>query len=309
MQHSKIPISVNNLVRTYGKRVALQDVDLHVTPGTIVGLVGPNGSGKTTLLKILAGFLKADSGEVAVFGHHPFREQARVMEQARFAFAPPALFEQLSPREHLELLAFSSSALGPRQRRVEVDRVLEQVDLLKRADDRVRTFSFGMRQRVLLALALLPTPGLLVLDEPTDGLDPISVLQLRELLLALREQHGVAILLSSHLLSEIEELVDTMLVLREGRTLFQGDPSELTRSLECIRLRANDLQAAQRCLESAGLGVKQVQGELELPSASLDAQRAAQVLGDAGLRLLEFREHIPKLETALLKRLNEEQPA
>lgn len=295
------PLCAQQITRRYGRRLALDAANLEVHPGEIVGLVGPNGSGKTTLLKTVAGFLRPHSGVVRVFGRDPFSEQAQVMERARFAFAPPALFDELTPTEHLHYLARLNK--GAQIGKADIGAVLAQVGLEERSGDRVGTFSFGMRQRVVLALALLPTPGLLVLDEPTDGLDPLGVLRLRELLLNLKNEHGVAILLSSHLLSEIEELADRLLVLESGKTLFYGALGELTGGLECIRLRASNSIAAKSMLESQGFKVGACGAELDLPIGCMDAQQASLLLGEEGLRLLEFRIHRPSLEAALLHRL------
>lgn len=268
-----------------------------------MGLVGPNGAGKTTLLKLIAGFLCPHEGSVKVFGQDPFRQPKEVMACARFAFAPPALFDELTPREHLRHLVGLGVPRGKVPQPAEIDRVLELVGLLDRAQDRVGSFSFGMRQRLVLGLALLPTPGLLVLDEPTDGLDPLGILQLRGLLQELSEQQGVAVLLSSHLLGEVEELAHRMLVLNAGRTLFYGSPEELNAGSRCLRIRTSDQVAGQRLLESKGLKVLQTGTEIELPLGSIDAQDAALWLESAGLRLVEFRVHRPSLESALLTRI------
>lgn len=296
-------IEIDGVRRRFGKRLALDGVDLRVEPGEIVGLVGPNGSGKTTLLKIVAGFLRPDEGTARVFGYAPFREQARVMERARFAFAPPALFETLTAREHLAYLSAIKTKGMPATSNGDLECTLDLVGLLDRADDRVQTFSFGMRQRLAVALSLLPMPDLLVLDEPTDGLDPLAVLELRSLLLRLREEHGLAILLSSHLLIEIEQLVDRMLVLSEGRTLFDGAPAEMLDGHRSLRLGADDLDSARGILEGRGLACVPVNGELELQVGTLDACLAAEWLAAGGVRLESFRQHVPSLEEALLERL------
>jgi len=157
-----VPVEVRGLGRRFGARIALAGVELRVEPGEIVGPVGPNGSGKTTLLRILAGLLRASAGEARVFGLEPFGRRELVMQRARFAFAPPALFESLTAREHLAYL----SRLGLRSEAFPtpsaIESALETVGLRERAGDRVHTFSFGMRQRLLLAQALLPLPELLV---------------------------------------------------------------------------------------------------------------------------------------------------
>ena len=217
-------VRARGLARRFGARLALAPLELEVGAGEVLGLVGPNGSGKTTLLRMLSGFLKPSEGELRVLGCEPWSERARLMERARFAFAPPPLYERMSAREHLRCLG----ALGGEPpSAADIQRALDTVGLGERADERVRAFSFGMRQRLALAQALVPRPELLVLDEPTDGLDPLAVLELREVLARLAREEGVTVLLSSHLLVEVEELVDRMLVLFEGRSLFLGTPHEL----------------------------------------------------------------------------------
>ena len=277
-------IRARGVERRFGTRLALDGVDLEVAPGEIVGLVGPNGSGKTTLLRLLAGLLEPGAGELRVFGERPFDQPVRVMERARFAFAPPALFERLTAREHLVHL----SGLGRSApvAAAEIDRTLERVGLRARADDRVGTFSFGMRQRLVLAQALLPMPELLVLDEPTDGLDPLAVLELRDLLAKLREEEGLAILLSSHLLIEIEELVDRLLVLREGRTLFYGAPSRMAEGKRRLRVACSDPEITIKLLSSRGLTAEVVGDELELEEDSISAYDVARLLDVAGVELM-----------------------
>jgi ABC-2 type transport system ATP-binding protein len=288
------PVRVRALVRRFGARVAVDGVDLDVGAGEIVALVGPNGSGKTTLLKTLAGFLRPTSGDVRVLGLDPWRERARVMERARFAFAPPLLYDSLTAREHLELLA------GRR----DVDGVLARVGLGTRAGDRVATFSFGMRQRLALALALVPRPELLVLDEPNDGLDPLAVLELREMLGHLCREEGVAILLASHLLVEVEHLVDRLLLLDEGRPIFHGTPAELFGQATRLRLVVEEPGRAADALAARGFLAEAVGGRsVALPARSIGLAEAAEILRGAGVSLHEFHEERPTLEQALLERL------
>ena len=271
-----------------------------------MGLVGPNGSGKTTLLRILAGLIRPSSGDARVFGLTPFAQAPLVMERARFAFAPPALFDSLTALEHLTHLSALRPAGIPRPSRAEIDRALDLVGLADRARDRVRAFSFGMRQRLVLALALLPRPELLVLDEPTDGLDPLAVLELRALLRRLRAEYGLSILLSSHLLVEIEELVDRLLVLREGRTLFYGTPEEMTRGQRRLRIGVDDAPRACALFSERGLAVHVLDGSaIELDEGAIDVGAALELFEAAGLRLESFAPHEPTLEEALLARLRE----
>lgn len=297
------PIQLEACERRFGERVALCDANLTLERGEIVGLAGPNGSGKTTLLRLLSGFLRPTSGSVRVFGMTPYSDQPRVMRRASFVFAPPALYGNLTAREHLLHLSAIRTADMPRVERREIDEALEQVGLLDRAGDRVRTFSFGMRQRLALALALVPVPELLVLDEPTDGLDPLAIGELRELLLRLRDERGATILFSSHLLSEVERLADRTWILSEGKTLFQGSPRELLDETESTRLRADDSVKAKRILEERGVRVRRVGEELEVRGTSLNEVRG--FLGEEGVELLEYWNRRPSLEDALLARLEE----
>lgn len=298
------PVQVSGLEKRYGARRAVAGIDLAVGPGEIVALVGPNGSGKTSLLRVLAGLARPSAGTARVFGLEPFRERAEVMRRARFSFAPPALFPALTAREHLDHVAAAGSA---RPSRSEIDAALELVGLAQRADDRVRTFSFGMRQRLALALALVPRPELVVLDEPTDGLDPLAVLELRAILRSLRDEHGVAILLASHLLIEVDELVDRMLVLSEGREVFAGTPSELVRDTERISLTADDPARALELLRDAGhVALHDGNGTVELPGATLALDEVAEILRSGGIRLEAFHARRSTLEEVLIERLREE---
>ncbi len=227
------------------------------------------------------------------------------MRKARFAFAPPALYDSLTPLEHLHHL---SRIGGYRSARDELVRALALVGLADRANDRVSTLSFGMRQRLVVALALVPMPELLVLDEPTDGLDPLAVLELRDVLLRLRDEHGLAVLLSSHLLVEIEHLVNHMLVLNEGRTLFSGRPDEMIRST--LRIVASSPADALAALKGSGFAprLKAVGGSelLELDAATMELEQCRAILHARGIELHSFHEYRPTLEEALLQRLRDD---
>lgn len=300
-------VSTHALVRDFGARRALAGVELEVGAGEIVGLVGPNGSGKSTLLRILAGLLRPSAGEARVFGLDPHAERERVMRRARFAFAPPALYDALSAREHLAFLG-GLGAASPSA--AEVERALRVVGLAERADERVRAFSFGMRQRLALALTLVPKPELVVLDEPTEGLDPLAVLELRAVLARLAREEGVAVLLSSHLLIEIDELVDHMLVLHEGRALFAGTPEGLCAGTTRTRVVASDSARASAILFARGCAPRVLaDGEIELDGPAPTLTETAELLGAAGVELRAFHARTATLEEALLARLAKERKA
>jgi ABC-2 type transport system ATP-binding protein len=286
--------------RRFGRRWALTGVTLEVATGEVFGLAGPNGSGKTTLLELLAGLSAPSRGSVRVLGLDPFVERRAVMRRARFAFAPPALYDGLDALEHLRYLCALG---GARPTPAAMQRALEWVGLADRARDRVGTYSYGMRQRLLLAQALCPRPDLLVLDEPADGLDPLAVLELRAILARMRAEEGVTIVLSSHLLLELDELVDRLLVLDEGQALFLGTPDELRGSGEQQRLTVDDPAAACAALAERGLAARAGEGAVFLAPGALDLEGARALLASRGLQLAEFTTERPSLERALLARL------
>jgi ABC-type multidrug transport system ATPase subunit len=300
-------IQFDHVSRRFGGRDVLKDIDLKVPAGIIAGLVGPNGSGKTTLLKLIAGFIKTTSGDVRLFGSDPFVHRAEVMRRARFAFAPPAVYGSLTAREHLKFLSAAGRRSCEWPSRDEIMAVLETVGLADRADDKAHTYSFGMKQRLNLAQALLPMPALLVFDEPTDGLDPIAVVELRGLLKRLQTEHNLTLVLSSHLLGEIEKLVDIIFMLNDGRQVFCGSPDELLGEERQIVIRIEgELTAGVNVLRKHGIE-PQVNGDgrLLLPAGSIRLDDALKLLGKQGLKLMEFHEKQPGLEDAYIRRLRE----
>lgn len=296
----KPQVSARGLGRRFGPRWALRALDLDLEPGALLGLAGPNGSGKSTLLRMLAGLLRPSEGKAQVLGLDPFRQRRALMAKgARFVFAPPALYESLSAREQTLALARLSD---PRLQTKDVDKALERVGLAGRAGEAVRKYSFGMRQRLAVAQALVPLPKVLVLDEPTEGLDPLAVLELRAVLRDLAAE-GVTILLASHLMVELESLVDELLVLDQGEVLFQGRPAQLLEGAARLVIEASDPVAAARLLEAAGYPAELREKQVLLDSGALDLERCRALLAGAGLVLGAFSIEKPSLEAALLGRL------
>ena len=293
-------IEMNQVGRRFGRRKALQGIDLQVQPGTMLGLIGPNGSGKTTLLKLMAGFLRSTSGCVKIFGCDPYIHRTQIMRRARFAFAPPPIYGALDAFEHIQYLGSAGLPKGERIGDDDIMHALEMVGLADRAHDKASTFSYGMKQRLGLAQALLPLPELLVFDEPTDGLDPIAVAELRGALQQLHAEYNLTIVLSSHLLDEVEKLVDTLLILNTGRSIYCGPPAGLLDDQRRIEIRfAGDLEAGVEALRQHGFE-PELNGnqQIFLPAGSLRLPDAVKLLGDRGLELIEFHEKSPKLTDA-----------
>lgn len=199
------------LSRRFGLQQAVDGLKLTVPPGRIYGFLGPNGAGKTTTIRMLLGLLRPSAGQIWLFGQPLHADRCRLLRRVVALVEVPSLYEHLTGRENLDV---ARRLLGTA--RAQVDRVLALVRLTGDADRPVRTYSLGMKQRLGLALALLDEPDLLILDEPTNGLDPAGIHETRVLIRELPEQHGITVFLSSHLLGEVEQVADTVGILHRA---------------------------------------------------------------------------------------------
>jgi ABC-2 type transport system ATP-binding protein len=211
-------INVSGLCYQYAKGARiLQDVNLQVEKGSIYGFLGPNGSGKTTTLSLMLGLLKTQQGSIEIFGQLMKKNRNEILRKIGALVESPSLYGQLSAKENLEIYR---PLYGVQKERI--DEVLLLVGLQDTGTKPVRKFSLGMKQRLSIALALLPRPELLVLDEPTNGLDPSGIIELRELMRTLNRELGLTLLISSHILSEVEKMVTHLGIISRGKMLFQG---------------------------------------------------------------------------------------
>ena len=249
-------VAARGLRKTYGTLEAVAGVDVTVRAGDVYGYLGPNGAGKTTSLRMMLGLIQPTAGEVRLFGRDPVLDPVAALEGVAGFVEDPAFYPYLSGRANLELLAdLDGSGDG-----AGVADVLEIAGLTGRAGDRVRGYSHGMRQRLGLAAALLRRPRLLVLDEPTTGLDPGGMRDMRALVRRLAGE-GITVLLSSHLMGEVEALCNRVAILREGRVRYEGDLAEVTaRSDGRYRLQATDPAAAIAACRSAE-GIRDVRAD------------------------------------------------
>jgi len=209
-------LETKNLKKYYGKQLAVNDVSLKIPKGSIYGLLGPNGAGKSTILKMLTGLLHPSSGEIVVFGE---LWQRKHLERIGALIESPALYGNLTAVENL--LVHTNLMGLPKERIYEV---LEIVDLKDTGKKLTSQFSMGMKQRLGIAIALLGRPELLILDEPTNGLDPIGVQELRELIRSFPKR-GITVILSSHILTEVSQLVDNIGIISDGELKYQGKMS------------------------------------------------------------------------------------
>jgi ABC-2 type transport system ATP-binding protein len=306
--NASLLIETRQLSFAFGQRPVLRDLDLQVPAGSIYGFLGPNGAGKSTTLRLLLGLLPAPAGTVRLFGHDLARHRLAVLDQVGALIEMPSLYDHLSGRDNLEV---TRRLRGLPARRT--DEVLAIVGLEADARRAVREYSLGMRQRLGLALALLPDPKLLILDEPTNGLDPNGIIEMRELLRRLQREHGKTILLSSHLISEIERVATHVGVIQQGELLFQGSLVALQRRQQGktqVLIETDDAESCRNLLPSDfGTAAVLGPGTLALPYHSQEQMAyLAQQLITAGQPLYGLRRDLPSLEQTFLH-LTEKQPA
>ncbi len=251
---SELLIETSNLRKSYasrrGRQVAIDGLDMAVPAGGVHGFLGPNGSGKTTTIRMVLGLARPDSGEVRLFGAPVPSALPRVIDKVGAVVEQPRLFGGFSGRVNLQLLA-KSVGLG-RQR---VDEVLDSVGMAQRAGDRYRAYSLGMKQRLAIAAALLKKPALLVLDEPTNGLDPAGIREIRTLIRELAAG-GTTVLISSHILAEIQQVCDSVSIIGRGKLLASGAVAEVLQRVGgsgAFRVTVADPVAAAQVLTAAGL--------------------------------------------------------
>jgi ABC-type multidrug transport system ATPase subunit len=293
-------IRTRDLTKEFGRGVrAVDRLNLTVRAGEVYGFLGPNGAGKTTTLRMLLGLVHPTSGSALVLGRSPGDPVG--LSRVGAMVEEPAFYPYLSGRDNLRVLARYASV--PKAR---IDAALEAVDLADRADDRVRTYSQGMRQRLGVAAALLKDPEVLILDEPTNGLDPAGVGEMRSLIRRLGASDRTVVL-SSHMLAEVQQLCDRVAVVSHGVLVAEGTVEDLT-GRGAIMIRATPLKAARERAERL-FGPDRVRvddGALRLDAAQSDAPRITRELVLSGIAVSEVRQTERTLEEAFLELTKEE---
>jgi ABC-type multidrug transport system ATPase subunit len=288
-------IVTRGLVKRYGRLRAVDGIDLDVNEGDVYGFLGANGSGKTTTVRMLLGLVLPTSGEVELLGGRMPRAARRVLPRVGALVEGPAHYGHLSGRENLALLDASGPGGRWRTRRRRIDAVLEQVGLAGVGRRPVKAYSLGMRQRLGLAGALLRRPELLVLDEPTNGLDPQGIAEIRALLLDLH-RGGTTIFLSSHLLAEVEQLCSRVGVLDRGRLVLQDELATLTAPTGCTVVRTPEPDRVRATLDGR---VTASDGERVVVRGSDPAEVNALLVG-VGVPVTGLALERPSLEQVVL---------
>lgn len=293
-------IETYHLSKKYGGALRVNDLSLRVPEGCIYGFLGPNGAGKSTTLKMILGLVRPTGGDISVFGTSlTRRHRLSILKQVGSLIESPSYYGHLTGEENLRIVQTMRGVSAQN-----IQEVLEIVRLSDQKNKRVAHYSLGMKQRLGLAAALLGYPRLLILDEPTNGLDPAGIQEMRELIKELPQRFGMTVLVSSHLLSEIDQMADHVGIIREGELVFQDSLAALhSRSKHHLALRTTDNARAQRLLQARHLHVSDKgEGYLMLPLLNDDTTAAlVQVLAESGVGLLRLEERQKSLEDIFLE--------
>ena len=290
---SNLAISVRDLSKKYGERMAVSHINFDVPLGTVCGFVGPNGSGKTTTMRMLLGLISHTGGNGQVLDAS-IDEPAKYLSQVGAMIEGPAFYPALTGAENLRVLA----TLGgfPQER---VQTLLDQVGLGDRAKSKYKTYSLGMKQRLGIAAALLPNPKLLMLDEPTNGLDPEGIQEVRALLLSLAD-NGTTVFVSSHLLSELEIISDYLVMLRKGEVVFAGKIEELLLAQQHVIIakgqNPGDLEKILTLATGLGHTASIRNNEVHIQANADWAATLNRAAFDAGITLAQLSPQVPNLE-------------
>jgi len=295
-------LSAEGLSKRFGDRAAVSDVSFELAAGEILGFLGPNGAGKTTTIRMLVGLARPDSGRVRIFGSDLSRHFVEAMKHVGSIVESPDLYRYLSGRENL--LHFSR--MLPDGASARIEELARLVNLEGRLDEKVSSYSLGMRQRLGIAQALLGAPDLLILDEPANGLDPAGIREIRQLIRHLAHERGLAVFVSSHLLAEVEQMCDRVAIIHRGRTLATGSVRDFLERSTAGRTRfvVRSPEAAHEVLSrQSGVAAASVEGrDTVSASVSHDAVPAAiAALVGAGIEIFAVERPSSTLEEVFLE--------
>ena len=294
-------ILLSHVQKKFGQRLAVDDLNLEVPRGEIYGLLGHNGAGKSTAIGMMLGQVWPTEGEVRVCDFDVTTNRRRALEKVGAIFETPAFYDYLSGSRNLEIL---SSYTAPTARN-RIQEVIEWVGLTGRENSKVRTYSHGMRSRLALAQALLPNPQLLILDEPSDGLDPEGIHEMRQTILRLHRELGLTILLSSHFLSEVEQLCTRIAVLNQGKKVFEGSIAQTKQAPNWVRLKVGDFGIAAGMLRAAQLVTDERDGCLIALKDGVGTDRVVKHLVEQGMAVFEIGPEEETLESFYLRLMSD----
>jgi ABC-2 type transport system ATP-binding protein len=297
-------IQLVRVQKRFGKRMAVEDLSLHVARAEIFGLLGHNGAGKSTAIGMMLGQVWPTRGNVLVCGQDVTRYRQQALQKVGAIFETPVFYDYLSAWRNLEILSLYTAPTSPQR----IREVIDWVGLTGREKSKVKTYSHGMRARLALAQALLPQPELLILDEPGDGLDPEGIHEMRQTIHRLHGELGLTILLSSHLLTEVEQLCTRICVLNRGRLVFEGAVAATKEGQNWVRLRVSDFAAAVKELRGARLIADEYDGREIALAAGASTHQIVRVLVGQGIDVFEITPRQRTLEDFYLSLMKENNP-
>ena len=294
-------LSIKNIQKAYGKLKALRGVSFDVPKATIYGILGPNGSGKTTLLSIILDVLKADQGSFEWFGKTGSAESRKMIGAL---LETPNFYHYLSAVDNLQI----TQSISGRGSKEQIDEVLKKVNLYERRKDKFSKYSLGMKQRLAIAAALLGDPKVLVLDEPTNGLDPVGIAEIRSLILELKDK-GHTIIMASHLLDEVEKVCTHVAILKKGELIINGEVNEVLFDEDIVEISASNLDSLESLYKEHSYKIIEQNGskciQLTLPKYSANLQSINENCFKNGIVLNHLTLKRKKLETRFFELTND----
>lgn len=292
-------LETEDLTKRFGRRVAVADLSMRVERGNIFGFLGQNGAGKSTTIRMVLGLVRPTSGRVRLLGHDMAKHPLWALARTGAIVETPAFYESYSGLQNLRLLAAMSGGVDQKR----LNQVLDIVGLRARANDKVRVYSHGMKQRLGIAQALLPTPEVIILDEPTDGLDPQGIHEVRALIRRLRDELNLTVLLSSHLLNEVEQTCDRVAIIDHGRLLYQGTIKALIDEEKTVKLTVDRIEEAYAILSADPALAVSRNGTQSLYVKMADDRipDVNRLLVERGIRVMELSPQRETLEQVFLR--------
>ncbi|MEO7299953.1 MAG: ABC transporter ATP-binding protein [Verrucomicrobiota bacterium] len=297
-------IQLTGVKKVFSGRMAVESLDLAVPRGEIFGLLGHNGAGKSTAIGMMLGQVWPTSGEIKICGHDVTRVRQKALQKVGAIFEAPVFYDFLSGWRNLQIFTHYSGPT-PKSR---IGEVIEWVGLSGREKHKVGTYSHGMRARLALAQALLPNPELLILDEPSDGLDPEGIHEMRLTILRLHRELGLTILLSSHLLNEVEQLCTRIAVMNQGKKVFEGKISEARQTKKWVRLRVANFENALQVLQDERLIGENRDGQFITLTEGIGTDRIVKRLVEQGIPVFEIANVEQTLEDFYLALMKDKRP-
>jgi ABC-2 type transport system ATP-binding protein len=285
-------IELSNVRKEFGQRVAVENLSLTVPKGEIFGLLGHNGAGKSTAIGMMLGQVWPTAGNVKVCGYEVTSHRAQALKKVGAIFESPAFYDYLSGWSNLRILSHYTAPTSDKR----IREVVDWVGLSGREHGKVKTYSHGMRARLALAQTLLPQPDLLILDEPGGGLDPEGIAEMRETILRLHRELGLTILLSSHLLTEVEQLCSRIAILNQGKKVFEGEVKEIKAAQSRVEIKTPDFPGAVKLLRERGLIVEAVDRTLVTPRDGCSTSEINRTLVSGGFAVEGIWQHEQTLE-------------